>query len=104
MALPAEQSIFSGYGSSAVLTPDGSRIAYILRTGGHTSLEVQALDQWEGTSLVAGEARERPYQPFFSPDGRWLAYHSMESGAAEVYVRPLNGRGKWQISSQVETA
>ena len=27
--------------------------------------------------------------PTFSPDGRWLAYHSVQSGRAEVYVRPF---------------
>jgi Tol biopolymer transport system component len=36
----------------------------------------------------------------FSPDGRWLAYMSAESGNFEVYVRPFPGLGgKWQISS-----
>ena len=34
-----------------------------------------------------------------SPDGRWLAYTSSESGQAEVYVVPFRGgQGKWQIS------
>ena len=28
-----------------------------------------------------------------SPDGRWLAYHSDESGRQEVYVRPFLGPG-----------
>jgi Tol biopolymer transport system component len=36
----------------------------------------------------------------FSPDGRWLAYASDESGRYEVYVRPFPGHGgKWQISA-----
>ena len=36
----------------------------------------------------------------FSPDGRWLAYSSNESGRYEVYVRPFPGPGgKWQISA-----
>ena len=39
-------------------------------------------------------------QPRFSPDGRWLAYESPESGAFEIYVRPFPGPGgKWQIST-----
>ena len=38
-------------------------------------------------------------QPAFSPDGRWLAYVSTESGRNEVYVRPFPGPGgKWQVS------
>jgi Tol biopolymer transport system component len=36
----------------------------------------------------------------FSPDGKWLAYVSTESGRAEVYVAPFPGPGrKWQIST-----
>ena len=39
-------------------------------------------------------------QPAFSPDGRWLAYASNESGRFEVYVRPFpSAEGKWQIST-----
>jgi len=39
--------------------------------------------------------------PMFSPDGRWIAYRSNESGRSEIYVRPFpSGRaGKWQIST-----
>jgi serine/threonine-protein kinase len=32
-------------------------------------------------------------QPRFSPDGRWLAYESNESGIVEIYVRPFPGKG-----------
>ena len=36
----------------------------------------------------------------FSPNGRWIAYTSRESGRDEVYVAPFPGPGgKWQISS-----
>jgi Tol biopolymer transport system component len=39
-------------------------------------------------------------QGVFSPDGKWLAYVSTESGRAEVYVAPFPGPGrKWQIST-----
>jgi Tol biopolymer transport system component len=38
--------------------------------------------------------------PAFSPDGRWLAYQSNESGTVEVYVRPFpRPGGKWQVST-----
>jgi Tol biopolymer transport system component len=36
----------------------------------------------------------------FSPDGRWVAYQSNQSGRNEIYVQASNGAGgKWQISS-----
>lgn len=36
----------------------------------------------------------------FSPDGRWVAYESNESGPTEIYVQsfPLSG-AKWQVST-----
>ena len=38
--------------------------------------------------------------PGFSPDGRWLAYSSNESGTPQVYVRAFPDKGgKWQISN-----
>jgi eukaryotic-like serine/threonine-protein kinase len=40
------------------------------------------------------------YDGQFSPDGRWVAYVSDESGKDEVYVTPFPGPGgKWQIST-----
>jgi eukaryotic-like serine/threonine-protein kinase len=40
-------------------------------------------------------------QPKISPDGRWMAYTSDESGRNEVYVRPFPDvdKGKWQAST-----
>jgi hypothetical protein len=37
----------------------------------------------------------------FSPDGRWIAYQSNQSGREEIYVRPFPGPGgQWQVSSE----
>ncbi|HET6372703.1 MAG TPA: protein kinase [Candidatus Polarisedimenticolia bacterium] len=45
-----------------------------------------------------GEAR-------FSPDGRWLAYTSDESGRAEIYVTPFpQAASKWQVSAEGGTS
>ena len=60
----------------------------------------------DGAGLRAGKpevflqttADER--YPSFSPDGRWLAYASNESGTYQVYVRAFPDKGgKWQISN-----
>ena len=54
--------------------------------------------------LLTTPAREA--SPALSPDGRWLAYESDESGASEVYVRPFPdvGSGRWQVSLNGGTA
>ena len=39
--------------------------------------------------------------PKISPDGRWMAYMSNESGKLEIYVRPFPelNKGRWQVST-----
>ena len=38
--------------------------------------------------------------PRFSPDGRWVAHQSDESGRPEIYLRPfVNPAIKWQVST-----
>jgi Tol biopolymer transport system component len=50
-------------------------------------------------TLVASAATE--FFPSLSPDGRWLAYASNESGNPEIYVRPFpeTGTARWQVST-----
>ena len=53
-----------------------------------------------GKPTVFSEHSSIEIEPMFSPDGRWLAYSSNESGRHEVYVRPFPGPGaKWKIST-----
>jgi eukaryotic-like serine/threonine-protein kinase len=52
--------------------------------------------------LVQTPFEERDAQ--FSPDGKWIAYQSNESGRFEIYVQPFFGLagkvgGKWQVST-----
>ena len=58
---------------------------------------------------LEGERQARPFLQtpasewggVFSPDGRWIAYDSDESGRFEVYVQPFPGPGgKWQVSTE----
>ena len=87
-------------------SPDGKRLAYS-EIGNSGSADVFTA-QLEGDAghpkLVKPELfLGTPYHEFgssFSPDGRWLAYMSNESGSHEVYVRPFPGPGgRWRISS-----
>ena len=53
----------------------------------------------EPTWLLQAEHGER--LPSLSPDGRWLAYVSNESGVDQIYARPFPNvnDGRWQIST-----
>lgn len=55
----------------------------------------------EAESFALRETDFDQYQAKLSPDGRWLAYVSNESGASEVYVLDFpDAEGKWQISNE----
>ena len=57
------------------------------------SLSDRKLTKFHQRGVNIGDAR-------FSPDGRWLAYDSEESGRNEIYVAAFPGPGaRWQIST-----
>ena len=75
-------------------SPDGRFLALATRGG---DIFVLALGG-EPEPFLATEFVERT--PMFSPDGRFLAYVSDETGRHEVYVRPFPGPGgKWALST-----
>jgi Tol biopolymer transport system component len=79
-------------------SPDGTRLAFQKERPEHGSdIWMLPLDgepeMFLGTPFDEG-------RPAFSPDGRWLAYDSDESGRTEVYVLPYPGQGgKVQVSA-----
>ncbi len=86
--------------------PDGKVLAFSQVNPG-TNYDVMTLSI-EGEKSGGKPEEPKPFvnstftegDPVFSPDGRWLAYESDESGNYEVYVRPFPGPGgKWQVSS-----
>jgi eukaryotic-like serine/threonine-protein kinase len=49
-------------------------------------------------SLISGQQNQS--QAYFSPDGRWIVYMSVESGQPEIYVEPFPPTGsKYQITT-----
>src|SRR5881409_3233244 len=71
-------------GPTVALSPDGSRIIYVSSVSTGNQLFSRRLDQLEPVSL-AGTQNAR--NPFFSPDGRWVAYFS----GSRLYKLPLGG-------------
>jgi serine/threonine-protein kinase len=90
-------------------SPDGKRLAMVQQGTNGTYDIWTAPVEGDPDHPRLGKAEpflEGPFAeltPQFSPDGRWLAYMSNESGAYEVFVRPSPGigaaGGKWQIST-----
>ena len=70
--------------------------------GSASDVWAYSLAEHRGGPVVA--AAHSDSNPALSPDGRWLAYQSADSGRDEIYVRPFDGistEGKlrWQVSS-----
>jgi len=87
--------------------PSGRFLAFT-ETNPQTALDIMILPM-EG-SEAGGWKAGKPFvflngpsnegRPQFSPDGRWIAYMSDESGRFEIYVRPFPGPGgRWQVST-----
>jgi serine/threonine-protein kinase len=87
--------------------PDGKVLAFT-EANAQTGYDIKILtvegDEARGwklgtpTAFLNGPSDEQ--DPQFSPDGRWMAYSSNESGQPEVYVRPYPASvGKWPIST-----
>jgi len=82
---------------SVVLTPDSN--TFVLRLSGPNDIVLWHRGDTATVPLVASPAFTET-SPALSPDGRWLAYTSDESGRFEVYVRPYPNvnAGRWQVS------
>jgi serine/threonine-protein kinase len=88
----------------AAWSPDGRWL--VVRTdntlfgaGDLVGVPVRATGDSAAVPLTTGSFTE--LHPAVSPDGRWLAYTSNESGQNEVYVRPFPGAHgvRWQVSN-----
>jgi serine/threonine-protein kinase len=87
--------------------PDGRVLVFMqLNPDTNRSIMTLPMEGDEKSGWKPGEPKPVVNNPFaevtpaFSPDGRWLAYASGESGRLELYVRPFPGPGgKWQIST-----
>ena len=82
-------------------SPDGRTLAFV-RVDAQSATDIWTLNVEEksgGRPFLQTKSREGA--PAFSPDGRWIAYASDESGRNEIYVRPFPGPGQtWTISKE----
>jgi hypothetical protein len=94
------------YQAPAAWTPDGKTLVFMQVEGDGDGLDILTLS-------LEGDQKPRPLlqTPFIegyadlSPDGRWVAYASNQSGRVEVYVQPFPGPGaRQQISVDGGTA
>ena len=84
--------------SPASISPDGKFLSFD-QMDPQTGTDALALPLAGGPPISIARGRLNQGAAKFSPDGRWIAYVSNESGNEEVYVQPFPGPGpKLQIS------
>jgi len=88
------------------VSPDGKWLGFIELDHGQQQIWMLPLESKDG-HWQAGKPERflktavEEINPVFSPDGKWVAYHSSEAGGMEVFVRPFvpgafGQGGRWQ--------
>ncbi len=105
-----ETPLWTANGASAVLSPDGTRLAYVSTAAGARNLYLRNLDQLEST-MISGS--QDAYSAFFSPDGEWLAFFTPNSlkkvsvfGGTPLTIAEasLNRGGSWAADGTIAYA
>ena len=95
----SDESLWTVQGAAAVISPDGTRLAFVTTDGqGQRKLYLRPLDQLQPNALSGTEGAANP---FFSPDGEWIAFFSGNqlkkvsvSGGATVTLCDAEGNGR----------
>jgi eukaryotic-like serine/threonine-protein kinase len=100
---PGEELVPPSFGPQFVYdwasSADGQLLLYN-DSGGATGMDIMAIDPTgarPARAVVNTTANQM--DGHVSPDGKWLAYTSTETGRSEVYVRSLQTGQQWPVSS-----
>jgi serine/threonine protein kinase len=97
--LDSDASLATDLGPAAILSPDGSVLAFVARRSGQArQLYVRRLEQLQNNALSGTEDARNP---FFSPDGQWIGFFAsgklkkvpVVGGTVVIVCDAPNGRG-----------
>ncbi|HEY4580350.1 MAG TPA: protein kinase, partial [Candidatus Acidoferrales bacterium] len=95
----ADASLYTATGASAILSPDGMRLALLATASDQKRrIYIRSLDHLQATAL---SGTENATNPFFSPDGQWIGFFadgklkkiSVQGGAAVTLCDVTTGVG-----------
>ena len=95
---PIDTAWYGGFNSIA-LSPDGRRLAVGAGVGAALNIWIKQLDRGPFTRLSFGGQDRRP---FWSPDGRSVAFLRDSAGSSAVYSRPANGSGQDHLLLRID--
>jgi tricorn protease len=93
----SELQSFASQADEYDLAPSSRRIALSI----HGEIFTAPVDEGDLKQITDGAARERGVG--YSPDGKWLAYISDQSGREEIYVAAVDGSGPAQQLTDIDT-
>lgn len=98
-----DQLVYSQQSHSYVtdVSSDGNKLLLSINSQGPQKWDIGMFDiaQKKYTPLLTSDFSE--WLAVFSPDGKWFAYQSNETGKYEIYIRPTDGSpSKWQVSTE----
>ncbi len=86
-------------GAPISVSPDERTVVFMVEKDGHVALWSRSLAGEAQPVKLTSDTSISQWSPAISPDGRWLAYHSDESGEEEVFIRQFpDGETKLQVS------
>jgi Tol biopolymer transport system component len=99
--LERERLVLQGPGTDDFIpnswSPDDMKVLVTHQSVSGPHLELVSLREGKSTNLLSSNAGQS--NGMISPDGKWVAYASDESGNWEIYVTTFPGAaGKWQVS------
>jgi hypothetical protein len=83
----SEPAMVDSFEHDIAITPDGSRVVYLVNREGRKQLVSGSLDELDAT--VIADVEESPRGPFPSPDGNWAGYFA--EGTAELRRASIQG-------------
>lgn len=98
--LQAEDLLAVKLAGDCQISPDGTRIAYVLQEIAKEKNEYMS-SIWlarEGEEPVRFTAGPKDSQPRWSPDGRYLAFVSNRSGSSQIWLLPMAGGEARQLT------
>jgi dipeptidyl aminopeptidase/acylaminoacyl peptidase len=91
--------------SDPEISPDGSRIVYVL-----SKFDIERDEYESDLWAIDGNAEPRPFvtmagadlSPRWSPDGKRLAFLSARAGKPQLFVMEMSGGEAWQLTKEAE--